>query len=313
VTTEANPPPGAGTPSPSESPPPAGETAPTRWLGLSVAEWSVVLLLGVAFAPAFVAMSRVWSSVDYQSHGYLVPFVALWAASGKRRALARTPAARDLRGLALLLAAFGLYLVGFASSWVALQGLSVVAGVAGGVLYLRGPAWLRTLVFPIGYLLFMVPVPEPILTPVVVQLQLLVSQAGVWLLQLGGVPVLRNGNVIELPGDVSLFVAEACSGITSLVTLLPLGVFLAYFTEKSLARRLVLVAAVLPLALGGNLVRVIATVLAAREVGVEAATAGAGHQAAGLVAYVLACLALLAIGRLMRVLVPPAPDPAGSA
>jgi exosortase len=265
----------------------------------------LVALLGVAFAPAVVAMSRVWSSVDYASHGYLVPFVALWAASGKRAALRKLPEARDLRGLPVLLFSFALYLVGVGTSWVALQGLAVVAGVAGMVLYLRGTAWLRTLSFPIAYLLFMVPIPDPLLSPVIVQLQLAVSQLGVWMLQWTGVPVFRDGNVIELPGDVSLFVAEACSGITSLVTLLPLGVFLAYFTEKTLARRLVIVAAVIPLALTGNLIRVIATVLAAREVGAEAATAGALHESAGILTYVLGCLALLSVGWLMRVLVPP--------
>ena len=276
---------------------------------MSATEWALVALLGIAFAPAFVAMAGVWSSVDYQSHGYLVPLVALWAASGKRRALARLPAARDLRGLPVLLLSFALYLVGVGTSWVSLQGLAVIVGVAGMVLYLRGPAWLRSLVFPIAYLLFMVPIPEPLLTPVIVELQLWVSQVGVWLLQLWGVPVLRNGNVIELPGDVSLFVAEACSGITSVVTLLPLGVFLAYFTEKTWPRRLVLVAAVLPLAMAGNLVRVIGTVLAAREVGAAAATEGAAHEAAGLLTYVIGCLALLALGWGMRILVPPNATP----
>jgi exosortase len=278
---------------------------PVRRFGLGTGEWLLVALLGVAFAPAVVAMSRVWSSVDYASHGYLVPFVALWAASGKRAALRKLPEARDLRGLPVLLFSFALYLVGVGTSWVALQGLAVVAGVAGMVLYLRGTAWLRTLSFPIAYLLFMVPIPDPLLSPVIVQLQLAVSQLGVWMLQWTGVPVFRDGNVIELPGDVSLFVAEACSGITSLVTLVPLGVFLAYFTEKTLARRLVIVAAVIPLALTGNLIRVIATVLAAREVGAEAATAGALHESAGILTYVLGCLALLSVGWLMRVLVPP--------
>ncbi len=286
-----------------------GPESPRRWLGASATEWALVALLGIAFAPAFVAMAGVWSSVEYQSHGYLVPFVALWAASGKRRILAALPGERDLRGLAVLLLSFGLYLVGVATSWVSLQGLAVIVGVAGMVLYLRGLSWLRTLAFPIAYLIFMVPIPEPLLTPVIVELQLWVSQVGVWLLQLWGVPVLRNGNVIELPGDVTLFVAEACSGITSVVTLLPLGVFLAYFTEKTTTRRLVIVAAVLPLAMAGNLVRVIGTVLAAREVGAAAATEGAAHEAAGLLTYVLGCLALLAVGWGMRILVPPKPTP----
>lgn len=280
--------------------------------GATRAEWLLVGLLALAFVPAVVALSRAWSSVDHASHGYLVPLVALWAASGKRRLLSSLPSERDGRGLGLLLLSFGLYLAGVGTSWVALQGLAVVVAVAGAILTLRGAAWLRALCFPVGYLLFMVPIPEPLLTPLIVRLQLFVSEVGVGLLQLVGVPVLRVGNVIELPGGDSLFVAEACSGITSVVTLLPLAVFLAYFTEKTLARRLVLCAAVLPLALAGNLVRVVATVLAAREMGAAAATEGALHETTGLLSYVLGCLALLAVGWLMRVLVPPAPRRAAS-
>ncbi len=185
------------------------------------------------------------------------------------------------------------------------EGLGVVLAVAGLLLYLRGAAWLRALSFAVAYLLFMVPLPEAILTPMIVRLQLFVSSVGVDLLQLAGVPVFRNGNVIELPGGASLFVAEACSGITSVVTLLPLGVFLAYFTQRTWPRRAVLVAAVVPLAMLGNLVRVVGTVLAARAYGVEAATADGVHEWAGVLTYVLGCLALLGVGRLMRLLVPP--------
>jgi exosortase len=114
--------------------------------------------------------------------------------------------------------------------------------------------------------------------------------------------------VLQLASGESLFVAEACSGITSIVTLLPLAVFLAYFTERSLGRRLVLVAAVFPLAMFGNLLRVIGTVIASGYVGVERATGGLVHDSAGLLTYVIGCLALLGVGALMRMMLP-APIP----
>ena len=281
-------------------------------VGTSPVEWILMALLGVAFAPAVVSLSRVWSSLDYASHGYLVPFVALWAATSKRAVLPTLERRRDLRGLLLLTLGFALYLTGVGTSLPSLEGLAVVSAVAGSVLLLRGPSWLRALSFPIAYLLFMVPLPDALLTPVIVNLQLGVSSLGVWILQLVGVAVFQNGNVIELPGDVTLFVAEACSGITSVVTLLPLGVFLGYFTERTLARRLVLVAAVVPLALVGNLIRVVGTVLAAREYGAEAATTGGLHESAGIFTYVLGCVALLLVGRAMRWLVPPRADRAAS-
>jgi exosortase len=180
------------------------------------------------------------------------------------------------------------------------MGVASVAAVAGALLYLRGPAWLSVLAFPVGFLLFMVPLPDAWVAPVVAQLRLFASDVAVNLLQYGGMAILREGNVIHLPNDQTLFVAEACSGITSVITLMPLGAFLAYFTEKTAVRRAVLILAVVPLAMLGNLLRIVGTVIASRHVGVEAATTGPVHDLAGVSTYVIGCLALLAVGALMR-------------
>ncbi|MEZ7982120.1 MAG: exosortase/archaeosortase family protein [Myxococcota bacterium] len=138
----------------------------------------------------------------------------------------------------------------------------------------------------------------------IVKLQLFVSTIGVRLLQGGGSAVFREGNVLTVPRDRSLFVAEACSGITSLITLIPIGVFIAYFTEVVSWRRAVLVVSVLPIALAGNLIRVILTVVLATSVDVEFATKGPLHEWAGVATYVLGCLCLLGIGAALRRFIP---------
>lgn len=273
-------------------------------------EIGVVVALAVVSLPAWLAMSEVWSRVDYWSHGYLVVPVALFAAERQRAALRRVPGAPDARGLLGIAAGLALLGVGQLGGWVALQGLSILALAAGGIVYLRGFAWLRLLAFPVGYLVFMIPLPEAWITPVIVRLQLVVSAAGVAILRAGGTPVLRAGNVIELPGGESLFVAEACSGITSIVTLVPIAVFLGRFTLERSGDRIALVAAVVPLAMAGNLLRVVGTVWASGRFGVEAATSGSWHDLAGISTYVLGCLALLAVGALLR---RRAPDRAASA
>ena len=267
---------------------------------MRTSDWLIIGMLGVVFAPAVLAMSEAWSRLDYYSHGYLVPVVALWAASAKSGLLSRLHSERDRRGLLVLGLALVLDLVGTASSILWLQGLSVVLAVASVVLFLRGIAWLRALSFPIAFLVFMVPLPDALVTPVIIKLQLFVSTAGVSILHSMGMAVLREGNVIFLPEGESLFVAEACSGITSIITLLSLAVFFAYFTERSLGRRAVLVASVVPIALLGNLLRVLGIVIASRRYGVEVATQQSVHDSAGVLVYVLACLALIGIGRLMR-------------
>jgi exosortase len=260
----------------------------------------IAAFLALAFAPALFALARVWSSVDYYSHGFLVPLVAYWIAQrdGKTRLRPRderTPAGGAVIGFAL-----ALYAAGLAVGAAGLQGLGLIAAVAGGALYLLGRDGLRALAFPIAFLVFMLPLPSAWVTPVILDLQLLVSSAAVAVLHTFGATVAREGNVILLAGGESLFVEEACSGITSIVTLVPLAVVLAYFTQRTLWRRLVVVAAVAPAAMLANLMRVVLTVVMAQHLGAERATNNALHESAGLLTFSLACLALIGLSALLR-------------
>jgi exosortase len=259
--------------------------------------WTLATLLLLAFAPALLAMAEVWWSVDWYSHGFLVPVVAFAVLHANRERLGT--ARHDRRGYLLVAAGLAIYAAGLAAGSPTLQGLAFVLTVAGLVLRRWGLGGLRRAAFPVGFLLFMVPLPTRLLTPVIVTLQLLVSRVSIDLLQALGVTVMREGNVIVVPGG-ELFLAEACSGITSIVTLLPLAVLLAYFTERSWEWGLGIVAAVIPLALLANLARVVATVLAARVYGVERAAQHTLHELGGLLTFVLACLGLLAVASLLR-------------
>lgn len=267
-------------------------------------EWLLLVVLSVAFAPAMIELSQVWSRYDYYSHGYLIPLAALWAATAQRKLLPRLPIERSLLGGLLLGLSLMLYLVGRFAAIVSLQGLALVLSVASAIYFARGRAWVRSLGFSISYLIFMIPMPSNLITPTIARLQLFVSSAAIRIVQLLEVPVYREGNVIHLPGGSSLFVAEACSGITSILTLVPLAVFLAYFSQPSLSRRLVLVASVVPLAMVGNLTRVVGTIYVAQRYGSEVATGDLLHNWAGILTYLLGCLALLAIGNLMTRLLP---------
>jgi exosortase len=253
----------------------------------------------MVFLPALIALVGVWASVDYYSHGFLVPLVAYWAAA-RSRVRFSTLKNRDRRAIVTAIAVALFYAMGLASGSVSLQGLALVAAVANCVFYLGGSRGLRVLAFPLAFLVFMVPLPPEWLTPLIVDLQLLVSSAAVDLLGWFGSEVARSGNVIQLPAGDSLFVAEACSGITSLVTLAPLAIVLAHFTENTLPRRLAIIFAVVPAAMLGNLLRVVVTVLAAERYGAEAATGNWLHESAGLITFTLACLALIGLGALMR-------------
>jgi len=264
---------------------------------LAGAEVAVAVALGLAFAPALASLASVWSSTDYLSHGFLVPLVSAWIAWSTRARRAALPRRRDARGAALIALALALYAASLLASSPSGQGLALVAAIAGAVWYLRGASWLRALAFPIGFLAFAVPIPPDWLTPIIVQLLLFVSSASVGILNAFGVAVARDGNVIGLPSGESLFVAQACSGLTSILTLAPIATLVAYLSPLAPARKLALVALVVPIAMAANLLRVVGTVLGARFWGVGFVTGDPIHVLLGLSVYAAACLGLLAAAR----------------
>lgn len=262
-----------------------------------------ILLAGAAlvvFAPALGALAEVWSREPHLGHGFLVPAVAGALAWRERARLRATPRRREPRALPALAAALLLHALATLAGSVTLQGLTLVATLAAGVAWSGGLARLRVLAFPLAYLLFMVPPPASWITPLIVRLQGDVSAAAVAVAHAFGLPVLREGNVLVLAGGDRLFVEEACSGITSIVTLLPLGVLLAALGLRRRPARVLLVAAVAPLAMLGNLVRVVATLHIADAVGAQTATTGALHALLGLSTYAVACGLLLGLAAALR-------------
>jgi exosortase len=263
-----------------------GGHEPLLWLGV-----------GAAFVPAVLALAERWASAEYYQHGFLVPLVSIATAHPRLRGIG--PPVRWAPGLAALAGALAVYAVGVLMASVPLQGLALVGAVTALVARAWGPSGVRRLAFPLGFLLFMVPLPETWVNPVIVGLQMLASAGAVEVLQALGASVLREGNVIRLPGGESLFVAEACSGITSLLSLIPIGVLLARFGQRGVWRRALLVASVVPAALLGNAVRVILTVWLAQSYGAQRATSGALHESAGLLTSAFAVLLVMAFGALL--------------
>ncbi len=260
----------------------------------------VYLALAAAFLPALGTLARVWGATEHQSHGFLVPLVAGWIAWGTRDRWGRLERAIDARGAVLLALALALYALSLLPGSASGQGLALVAALTGAVWWREGrdacarwpsrsrscSSWCRSR--PNG---------SPRLR---VQLLLFVSWASEGVLRVLGVEVLRQGNVIVLEGGASLMVAEACSGLTAILTLLPIAVLIAYLSPLSSTRRVVLVALALPIAMAANLLRVVFTVLAAQIWDADTVTADPWHTLAGLLIYAIACLGLLAVERGLR-------------
>ena len=189
-----------------------------------------------------------------------------------------------------------IFLAGLLGAELFLTRISLIGVLAGSIWFLFGWRHLRLLAFPLLLLILMVPLPAMVFNQIAFPLQLFASRVGESALTMAGVPVLREGNVLEL-ASTKLEVAQACSGIRSLVSLLTLGILLGKLTEPRLSVRVLLAFLTVPVAIMANAARVAGTGLAANWIGPEAAD-GFFHAFSGWLVFVAAFGLLLLAQRI---------------
>jgi exosortase len=249
-----------------------------------------------------------WDDPNY-SHGFLVPVFSgylIWQRRTKLAAL--MPRGSWAAGLPVLLLGLGLLVLGEVGAERFLGASSLIVVLAGLILLHLGPAVGRRLAFPLAYLVFAIPIPSILFYAIAFPLQQLAAANAAWTLDLLGVPVLLDGNVIHL-SQITLGVTEACSGIRSLVSLLALAVAWGALTFGSPWATALLAASAVPITVIANAGRVVATGLIGQYVGIEYAT-GFFHTLSGWVIFLIAFAGLLGVHALMRLLPPlrEAPD-----
>jgi exosortase len=240
-----------------------------------------------------------WQIPDF-SHGFLVPIFAGYLVWVKRNALRNTRVAPSWVGVAVIALALLVLLLGVYGAELFLSRISLVILLAGLVLCFGGRQLLKELRFPLLVLLLAIPIPSIIFNEITLPLQTLASKLASALLPLFGVPVLREGNVIELP-SMKLEVAEACSGIRSLISLFTLSIFYGYFLERSFLRRTVLALASIPIAIAANALRILGTGLCVQYWDPDKAQ-GFFHEFSGLVMFLVSLGCLFLVHRLMRLI-----------
>lgn len=281
--------------------------------------WRVVAISAAivfAYGLVLLKLSRDWWNDENYSHGLLIPFIIGYILWSQRERLARTPIKPSTLwgGAAVVLALMALW-AGTAGAELFMQRVSLVLILAGIVLYFWGFRLLRVALVPLILLLLAIPIPAIIFNKVAFPLQLFASRFAVWSMAALDIPVLRQGNIIELfplgaRETKKLEVVEACSGIRSLMTLVTLAVVFAYFTHpgkddfdgnkrgrfgwlKSYGfwRSTLMVLAAVPIAILTNALRVSGTGVLARYYGTEVADSFF-HGFSGWVIYIVAFLLL---------------------
>lgn len=234
-----------------------GVDGPRSFPWLAVA-WFLALLIAVYF-PILKLLVVQWSTDEDVGHGFLVPIVAGYLVWQRRETLLGLNL-KPAWGWGLALLAWGglQAWVGTLGAELFLQRSALLITLVGLLLVLGGTALVRALVFPLLLLLFMIPIPKVIYGQITFPLQLFASRVAESVLELVGIPVLRDGNILELASQ-KLSVAEACSGIRSLLSLTFLALVYGYFFEKRIWMRWVLFIATIPIAIVANAGRVTIT------------------------------------------------------
>jgi len=261
----------------------------TPW---ETAAWIIlaVVFLGV-YAPHLAYMAENWWDDPNYSHGFLVPLVAGYLVWRRREELKRAAGAPNAWGLMVVAAGLLILVVGLVGHEFFLRRLSFIPVLWGMVLTAWGWGVARRVWFPAAYLTLMIPLPYVLYDSVAFPLRLVAASFAGWLLGLTGRPVLVEGNVIHLPSAV-LDVVDACSGIRSLISLLAVGVLLAYFLVPRRWQQVLLVALVPPVAVFTNTLRVVAAGLLAEYFGPQMLE-GAMHDLTGWLVF-MAAFGLLA-------------------
>jgi exosortase len=239
-----------------------------------------------------------WWDDDNYNHGFLIPLFSGFLVWRERHRLRGLGSIGSLLGLPVLVGGIALLFLGDLGAENFLMRASLLVILAGLILFLSGRTTFRAVLFPLGYLLFMIPLPGIIFYAVTFPLQRLAAEQAAWTLDLLGVPVLLDGNIIHL-SQLSLGVTEACSGIRSLISLLAGAVAWAYLMLPGGWLAVAFVASAIPITIVANSVRVVATGLIGQWIGVDYAS-GFFHEFAGWVVYVFAFACLLGVYALIQ-------------
>jgi exosortase len=262
--------------------------------------WGAGIIAALILAVYFHVLVKLvtdWAEIPDFSHGFLVPLFSAYLVWANRKTLFDIKISPSWSGVAVVALGLMVLLLGVYGAELFLSRISLVILLAGLVLTFGGWQLLKAVRFPILVLILAIPIPAIVFNEITFPLQIWATKFASALLQLFNVPVLREGNIIELSA-MKLEVAEACSGIRSLVSLFTLSIFYGYFLEKSPLRRTILAVTSIPIAIAANAVRIFGTGLCVQYWDPDKAM-GFFHEFQGWVMFLVSLGCLFIVHRAM--------------
>ena len=265
------------------------------YLGITAVLTGYVLLYAAALPELVYDWFNYYGPFSYCA---IIPLMSLYIVWRERASLRRIRVEPALIGAVIVIAAAAAGLVGKAMGDSFAIRVSMVLAVAGLVLLLLGRRFFKVLLFPIFFLFLMIPWPFVLVKEVAYHLRIINAVLAEAALRLLGVIVYRDSYFLHLP-NITLEVADLCSGISSVFALFALGSYYAYFLPLRNWMKLLVVSSTVPFAALINLLRIILTSLLAYYVG-PSALHYVIHELTGIITFFIALALFIALGEALQ-------------
>ena len=258
---------------------------------------SLVLLL-IVYIPAIQWMVNRWSAAEsYYGHGFFIPLISLYVVWQRRELLKKAQVSTDMAGIVFIAVGLLLHVLCAFLKVYFISGVSFVMALYGLVRFCFGREMTKNLIFPLFFLLAMIPLPLVAIGNITVGLKLFAAQCAAFVLNRIGFTCVLDGSTIRMPNSFTV-VGEPCSGLRSLISLLTLGLLFAYALNTTYLKKALILLSAVPMAIVSNVARIVLLSVANDLYGEKFAT-GFFHDLSGFVAFGIAFMGFLAISRMI--------------
>jgi exosortase len=258
---------------------------------------ALILFFAVYYQALQILVTK-WASSDEYSHAFLVVPIISYIIWGKRKFFSNNSADYSSPGLLLIISSLACYLFALLTHVNTIILLSMFLTIVGILLYFSGIKAFKEFATPLLLSLLLIPIPEQLYISLTFPLQLKVSEISEIIIRMFSVPMLREGNVVNIP-KMSFEVIEACSGLRSMIALLTLSVIMGSFSVKNFSSKLILVVVSIPLAILVNIIRVVSMILLYHFFGLDLGK-GMLHTLSGLLVFLLAITILFFLQKVLE-------------
>lgn len=253
---------------------------------------SILLIAwAIAFYPIFESLFQAWISKSDNSYCMLVPLISLFFIWNKKEQIKTMPITKNNIGLFIMIVSMVMYIISYVGDLAFISRLMIIFSLIGLLTYTLGEKIVKVMVFPLFFLLFVVPVPDSILNLVAFPLQLLATNISYTIISALSIPVYQEGNILYF-AQAHLEIVEACSGIRSIISLTMLGVILAFLSNNGYVTKFILILSAIPIAMIANIFRITSSGILAHFFGRDAIE-GIYHDFSGLIVFILGFLLLI--------------------